>query len=184
MRAKDDADYLSEMPSKTLSTTRRSWEIATLNLRLEEVHRERQEERNVIDYTRSHVASEKQRFKKFSRRRQSFTESSREHGSIRITALRRCPTVAPVIAKPRERAGRVKTAQRRRAVLTRPSAPEQSNTGATQPAVTALIDAQTRLASTRSGLRRPAEESVSARGTASAPLATRVRSVERPPIEP
>jgi len=32
--------------------------------------------------------------------------------------------VAPVIATPRERAGRVKTAQRRREVLTRPSAPE------------------------------------------------------------
>ena len=87
--------------------------------------------------------------------------------------------------QPRERAGRVKTAQRRRAVLTRPSAPEQSNTGATRGgAVTAPIDAQTRLASTRSGSRRPAEELVSARGTASAPLATRVRSVERPPIEP
>ena len=33
---------------------------------------------------------------------------------------------------PRKRAGRVKTAQRRRAVLTRPSDSEQSNTGATR----------------------------------------------------
>lgn len=34
--------------------------------------------------------------------------------------------------QPRERAGRVKTAQRRRAVLTRPSAPGKWNTGATR----------------------------------------------------
>ncbi len=40
--------------------------------------------------------------------------------------------VAPVIARPRKRAGRVKTAQRRRAVLTRPSDSEQSSTGATR----------------------------------------------------
>jgi hypothetical protein len=40
--------------------------------------------------------------------------------------------VAPVIACPRERAGRVKTAQRRRAVLTRPSVPGQSRIGATR----------------------------------------------------
>ena len=41
---------------------------------------------------------------------------------------RRCVTVsclvAPIMAGPRERAGWVKTAQRRREVLTRPSAPE------------------------------------------------------------
>ncbi len=41
--------------------------------------------------------------------------------------------VAPVFANPRECAGRVKTAQRRRAVLTRSSAPAQSRTGATAP---------------------------------------------------
>ena len=40
-------------------------------------------------------------------------------------------TIAPVIAGPRKRAGRVKTAQRRRAVLTRPSDSKQSNARAT-----------------------------------------------------
>ena len=46
----------------------------------------------------------------------------------------------------------------------------------------APIEAQTRLASTRSGLRRPAGESVSARETASTPPVTRVRSVAHQPI--
>src|SRR6266542_2207974 len=51
-------------------------------------------------------------------------------------------------------------------------------------ALTAPIEAQTPLASRRSGLRRPAEGSGFARGTAPAPLATQVRSVAHSRIEP
>ena len=63
--------------------------------------------------------------------------------------------------------GRVKTAQRRRAVLTRPAlpnnrAPERPN----RSGVAAIIPRRKHGASTRLGWRPPAEESVSARGTA------------------
>jgi hypothetical protein len=51
-------------------------------------------------------------------------EAAGDTTQIRVVCVTLSCLVAPIMAGPRERAGWVKTAQRRREVLTRPSAPE------------------------------------------------------------